>query len=70
MIFILPYKVFSFSSHLNFCLDFLVMQKKKLNKIRLISKLMTSNLVNKQLKETYCPISHEVKATRQGNLVS
>ena len=28
------------------------------------------NLVNKQLQYTYCPISQEVKATRQWNLVS
>ena len=28
------------------------------------------NLVNKQLQYTYCPISHEVKATKQLNLVN
>ena len=28
------------------------------------------NVVNKQLHYTYCPISQELKATRQSNLVS
>ena len=28
------------------------------------------NLVNKQLQYTYCPISQEVKATRQWNLAN
>ena len=32
--------------------------------------LWRSKLVNKLLKYTYCPISNEVKATRQWNLVS
>ena len=32
-----------------------------IRKIRLISNLMTSNLVNKQLQDTYWPISQEVK---------
>ena len=41
-----------------------------IKKVRLISKLMTCNLVNKEVQYTYCPISHEVKATRQWNLVS
>ena len=46
-------------------LDFLIMYKNGLvKKIRLISKLMTSQL-GKQLQYTYCPISQEVKAIRQ-----
>ena len=32
-----------------------------IRKIRLISNFMTSNLVNKQLQDTYWPISQEVK---------
>ena len=32
---------------------------------RLISKFMASRPFNKQFQYTYCPISHEVKATRQ-----
>ena len=32
--------------------------------------LWRHNLVKKQLQYTYCPISHEVKATRQLNLVN
>ena len=31
--------------------------------------LWRHNLVNKQLQDTYCPISHEVKTTRQWHLV-
>ena len=31
MLFISSYKIFSFSGYLNFCLDFLVMQKKRLD---------------------------------------
>ena len=31
--------------------------------------LWRHNLINKQLQDTYCPISHEVKTTRQWNLV-
>ena len=31
----------------------------------LVSNFMTSNLFNKQLQYTYCPIFHKVKATRQ-----
>ena len=34
-------------------------------KIRLISKLMTSQPGYKQLQYTYCQISHEVKAVKQ-----
>ena len=37
-------------------------------KIRLISKFWRHNLFNKQLQYTYCPMSHEVKATRYWNL--
>ena len=39
-------------------------------KIILISKFVSHNLVNKQWQYTYCPISQEVKAIRQWNLVS
>ena len=43
MLFISPQKLFSFSRYLNFCLDFLIKYKNGLiRKIRLISKLMTS----------------------------
>ena len=35
-----------------------------------IQNLERRNLVNKQLQYTYCPISQEVKATRQWILVS
>ena len=43
MIFISSQKLFSFPRYLNFCLDFLVMQKNDLiRKIRLILKFMTS----------------------------
>ena len=39
-----------------------------IKQIRLISKFMTCNLVSKQLQQAYCPISHEVKATRSMKL--
>ena len=43
MVFISPQKLFSFSRCLNFCLDFLVMQKNALiRKVRLILKFMKS----------------------------
>ena len=29
---------------------------------------MTSQMVNKELQQTYCSISHELKATRQWNI--
>ena len=35
-----------------------------IRKLRLISKFITSNLVNKELQYRYCAISHKVKATR------
>ena len=35
-----------------------------------VESLSRHNLVNKQFQYTDCPISHEVKATRQVNLVS
>ena len=46
-----------------------------IHNIRLISKFMTLQLcwetiANKQLRCAYCPISHEVKATTQWNLIS
>ena len=40
-----------------------------IRKIRLISNLWRHSLIKKQLQYTYCPMSHEVKATRQWNLV-
>ena len=45
MLFILPYKLYSFWRYLNFCLEFLDMYKNKnglINKIWLISKFITS----------------------------
>ena len=49
-----------------FCLDFLVIYKNGLiKKIRLVSKFMRQNLVNKQLQYTYCPVSQKVKTIRQ-----
>ena len=49
-----------------FVFDFLVMYKNGLiGKMRLILKFMMHNLVNKQLQYLYCPISQELKATRQ-----
>ena len=43
MLFISPQKLFSFSRYLNYCLDFLVMQKNGfIRKISLISKFMMS----------------------------
>ena len=48
MLFISPQKLFLFSRYLNFCLDFLVMQKNDLiRKMRLISKF-TPQPGNKQ----------------------
>ena len=45
--------------------------KKQLNeKDKVNFKVMTSQPKKKQLECTYCPISHEVKATRQWNFVS
>ena len=36
-----------------------------IRKIRLIAKFMTSNTLNKQLQYTFCPISHEIRTTKQ-----
>ena len=36
--------------------------------VRILENSLRHNLANKQLQYTYCPISHEVKATRQWNL--
>ena len=45
MLFISPYKLFSFSRYLNFCLYVLIKWKKGLiRKVRLTSKFMTSQL--------------------------
>ena len=49
--------LFSFSRHLNFCPDFFDHVEKQLDK-------------KAKVKFKYCPISQEVKATRQRNLVS
>ena len=63
--FYLTLNLFSFSRYLNFCLDFLVMQKNGLiRKIRLTQKFMTSE-PGKQLQYTYSPISQKLKAIRQ-----
>ena len=71
VLFISSSKLFWFSRHLNFCLDFLVMSKNCLiRNMRLIPYLWRHNLVNKQLQYTYCPTSHKVKATRQWNFDS
>ena len=63
---------FSFSRYLNFCLDFLVIQKTPLDqkdKINLEIRDVTAWLT-KQLQYTHCPISPESKATRQfGQLI-
>ena len=62
------FRRFVFSRYLSLCLAFLVMWKYGLaRKIRLISKFMASQSV-KLL--TYWPVSQEVKAIRQLNLVS
>ena len=56
---------------IKFCLDFWSRRENGLiRKIRLISKFMTFNRVNKQLQYIYCTIPHEVKATRKLNLVN
>ena len=53
-----------------FCLDFLVIYKSgSITKIRLIPTFMKLQPVSKQLQYTYCPISHELKANRQWNLL-
>ena len=44
-------------------------KKGLIRKIKLTSKFMTSQPAHKQLQYKYCPISHEVKATRQCNLI-
>ena len=41
-----------------------------IRRIRLTSKFMASQPVYKQLRYTYCLISHKVKVTRQWNLVN
>ena len=54
-----------------FVMTFWSCRKKDLiRKIRLTSKCILHNLVDKQLQYTFCPISHEVKVTRQWNLVN
>ena len=59
-------KLFLFSIYLNFCLDFLVINKNGLiRKIRLISKFMGSQPVKETIAMPYSPISQEVKAIRQ-----
>ena len=66
MLFILRKKLFSFSRYLNFCIDFLVMKKKRLDsKYKVNFKIydVTTWLTNNY--NTFCPISCEVKTTRQ-----
>ena len=46
------------------------LKKCSIGKIRSISKFMESWRVFKKIQYTYCPISHEIKTTRQWNLVS
>ena len=56
---------------LTFVLTFWSCRKNGLiRKIRLISKFRRHGLVNKQLQYTCCSISHELKVTKQWNLVS
>ena len=70
MLFISCQKLLSFSRASKFCLDLLVMQKNWLDqKDRLISKFMTYIMTWLTNNYIYCPISHEVKATRQRNSV-
>ena len=65
MLFISSWKLFLFSIYLHFCLDFLGMGKKTASSERKeqFQNLWCHNLVNKQLKCSYIPISHEVKTT-------
>ena len=58
MLFTSSQKLFSFSRYLNFCPDFLVIKKKRLDsKDKVKFKIYEVNLVNKQLKYTYSNIS-------------
>ena len=66
------FKSFFFSKYSNFCLEYLVIRKYHLiRKVRLFPMFMASQPdYNKQLQYIFYPISHEVKVTRQLNLVS
>ena len=68
-IFISPEKLFSFWRCLNFCSNFFGHVEKWLDKPRLMSEVVTSQ-TGKQLQYTYCPITHNVKATGQWTLNS
>ena len=58
MLFISCQKLFLFLRYLNFCLDFLVMQKNGLiRKLRLISEYMASQTGYQQLQCIYYPMS-------------
>ena len=63
MLFISPLKLFLFSRYLNFCLEFSVMSENSLiRKIRLILKLMTSQLGKEAiLQYTYCKGNQAMK---------
>ena len=67
MLFISFQKLFSFSRYSNFCLDFLVLQKKRLHqkdKVNFKIYDITTWLTNNYLQYKYCPISpHKQKKT-------
>ena len=68
MLFISPYKLFSFSGYLIFCLDFVVMCKNGLTrKIRLLSEFVKSQPFYKELQYTYWSISHDVRQSDNEN---
>ena len=70
MLFISSQKLFLFSRYLNF-LTLLFGHVEKMAWLEmLISKFMASQTINKQLQYIYCPISLEVKATRQWDFVN
>ena len=52
------YFIFSFSRNLDFCFEVLVKQIGKVNS-------WSHNLVNKQLQDTYCPISHKTQPVNE-----
>ena len=70
--FFFHFKSYSLSEYSNFCLEYLVIRKYHLiRKVRLFPMFMASQPdYNKQLQYIFYPISHEVKVTRQLNLVS
>ena len=68
MLFISSWKLFSFSRHLNVCVDFWPFRNKGSIRKRSFQNFWSHSLVNKQLHYTYSPTSHEVKVTRKWNL--